>query len=186
MPQAAQSRSFHRLVVVVSDREGAGQAASRALADLAGARSVDVPVPAADHPPNDAYREVIRRGARFLDLVAPTNIFTLLTVDSLAAVPEAASRAAATTGSRQAVLTLLVIDHRAHRYRALWPEDLNEDLTKLALSLGDSAEFEPGPGTVQVYTVPERRHVLLRRAFHPAVDARRGVGGHGRYRLLVC
>lgn len=155
MPQAAQSMSFHRLVVVVSDGERAGQAASRALADLAGARSVDAPVAAAGHPPNDAYREVIRRGVRFLDLVAPTDVFTLVTADSLAAVPEAVSRAAAAMGKQQAVLTLLVIDHQAHRYRALSPEDLNEDLTKLALSLGDSAEFEPGPGTVQIYTVPD-------------------------------
>jgi thiamine pyrophosphate-dependent acetolactate synthase large subunit-like protein len=140
------------MVVVVSDGEVVGPAASRALADLAGGRDVDATVPAASHPANDDYREVIRRGLRFLDLVVSADAFSLLTVDSLAAVPDAVSRAAR---GQQAVLTLLVLDHHDYRYCATSPDDLNEELAKLALTLGDSVEFEPGPSTVQVYTTPD-------------------------------
>jgi len=141
-----------RLVVVVSDGEVVGAAASRALADLAGGRVVDAAVPAASHPSNDDYREVIRRGLRFLDPVVPADTFTLLTVDSLAAVPNAVSRAA--LGERT-VLTLLALDHHDYRYHMISPDGLEDELAKLALSLGDSVEFEPGPHTVQVYTTPD-------------------------------
>jgi 3-acetyloctanal synthase len=152
MPQMPQLIPVRRLVVVVSDGEVVAAAASRALADLAGRRAVDAAVPASSHPANDEYREVIRRGLRFLDPVVPADTFTLLTVDSLAAVPNAVSRAAR---GRRAVLTLLVLDHRDYRYRMMAPDGLNEELAKLALSLGEEAEFEPGPHTVQVYTAPD-------------------------------
>jgi len=149
MPQLIPVR---RLVVVVSDSEVVGAAASRALADLAGERVVDAAVPAAIHEANNEYQEVIRRGLRFLDPVVPADTFILITVDSLAAVPNAVSRAAQ---AQRAVLTLLVLDHHDYRYHMISPEDLNEELAKLALSLGDSVEFDPGPHTVQVYTVPD-------------------------------
>lgn len=152
MPRTPQLTPFRRLVVVVSDGEVVGPAASRALADLAGGRAVGAAVPAAGHPANEDYLEVIRRGRRFLDLVAPADAFTLVTADSLAAVPDAVSRAAA---GQRAVLSLLVLDHQDYRYRLTSPGDLNEGLAKLALSLGDSVEFEPGPHTVQVYTAPD-------------------------------
>jgi hypothetical protein len=149
MPQTSPVR---RLVVVISDGEVVGAAASRALADLAGRRPVDAAVPAASHPASNDYREVIRRGQRFLDSVVPADTFMLLTADSLAAVPNAVSRAAQ---GQRAVLTLLVLDHHDYRYRMMSPDDLNEELDKLALSLGDSVEFEPGPHTVHVYTAPD-------------------------------
>jgi 3-acetyloctanal synthase len=152
MPQTPQLMPLRRLMVVVSDGEVVGPAASRALADLAGGRAVDAAVPAARHPANEGYREVIQRGLRFLDIVVPADAFTLVTADSLAAVPDAVSRAAQ---EQRAALTLLVLDHHDYRYRATSPDDLNEELAKLALSLGDSVEFEPGPSTVQVYTAPD-------------------------------
>jgi 3-acetyloctanal synthase len=152
MPQMPQLIPVHRLVVVVSDSEVVGAAASRALADLAGGRAVDAAVPAAGHEATSEYREIIRRGSRFLDPVVPADTFTLLTADSLAAVPNAVSRAAR---EHRAVLTLLVLDHHDYRYRMTEPDYLNEELAKLALSLGDSVEFEPGPYTVQVYTDPD-------------------------------
>jgi 3-acetyloctanal synthase len=152
MAQIPQIMPVRRFVVVVSDGEVVGAAASRALADLAGGRTVEAVFPAASHQANDDYEEIIRRGLRFLDPAVPKDTFTLLTVDSLAAVPNALSRAAR---GEQAVLTLLVLDHDDYRYRMISPEDLNEELAKLALSLGDSVEFEPGPHTVQVYTVPD-------------------------------
>jgi thiamine pyrophosphate-dependent acetolactate synthase large subunit-like protein len=152
MPQTPQLTPFRRLVVVVSDGDGVAPAASRALADLAGGRVVDAAVPAAGHQANGDYREVIRRGLRYLDLVVPVDTFTLVTADSLAAVPDAVSRAA--KGER-AVLTLLLLDHGDYRYRATSPDNLNEELAKLALSLGACVEFEPSPYTVQVYTVPD-------------------------------
>jgi thiamine pyrophosphate-dependent acetolactate synthase large subunit-like protein len=152
MPQTPQLMPFRRLVVVVSDGAAVGPAASRALADLAGGRAVDAAVPAARHPANDDYREVIQRGLRFLDLVVPADAFTLLTVDSLAVVPDAVRQAAQ---GQRAALTLLVLDHHDYRYRVTSPDGLNEELAKLALSLGDSVEFEPGPYTVQVYTSPD-------------------------------
>lgn len=147
-----QTSPVCRLVVVVSDGEVVGPAASRALADLAGGRAVDVSVPAASHLANNDYRELIRRGLRFLDPVVPADTFTLVTVDSLVAVSNAVSRAAQ---GQRAVLTLLVLDHHDYRYRMISPDDLNEELAKLALSLGDCVEFEPGPHTVQVYTAPD-------------------------------
>lgn len=152
MPQMPQLIPVRRLVVVVSDGEVVGAAASRALADLAGGRTVDAAVPAATHQANNEYQEVIRRASRFLDPVVPADTFTLITVDSLASVPNAVSRAAQ---AERAVLTLLVLDHRDYRYHMISPDDLNTELAKLAQSLGDSVEFEPGPHTVQVYTVPE-------------------------------
>jgi hypothetical protein len=152
MPQTPQPMPLRRLVVVVSDGDVVGPAASRALADLAGKRVVDTAVPAACHPANDDYLEVIRRGLRFLDLVVSADTFTLLTADSLAAVPDAVGRAAQ---GQRATLTLLVLDHHDYRYRVTSPDQLNEELAKLALSLGDSVEFDPGPYTVQVYTNPD-------------------------------
>jgi 3-acetyloctanal synthase len=143
---------IQRLVVVVTDSDVVGAAASRALADLAGGRAVDAAVPAASHPATGEYREVIRRGLRFLDPVGPADTFTLLALDSLTAVPKAVSRAAQ---EQRAVLTLLVLDHQDYRYHMMSPEDLNEELASLALSLDDSVEFEPGPHTVQVYTAPD-------------------------------
>jgi thiamine pyrophosphate-dependent acetolactate synthase large subunit-like protein len=143
---------FRRMVVVVSDGDVAGPAASRALADLAGGRLVEAAVRPAAHPANDDYLEVIRRGLRFLDPVAPADTFTLLTADSLAGVPNAVNQAAR---GQRAALTLLVLDHHDYRYRAITPDDLNEELAKLALSLSDLVEFEPGPLTVQVYTDPD-------------------------------
>jgi 3-acetyloctanal synthase len=84
-----------RMVVVVSDREVVGAAASRALSDLAaGRRAVDAAVPVAADPANDEYREIVRRGLRFLDQAVPDDPFTLLTVDSPAAVSDAVGRAA--------------------------------------------------------------------------------------------
>ena len=148
MPKAVP---VHRLVVVVSDSDVVGAAASRALTDLAGGRAVDAAVPAASHPATSEYREVIRRGLRFLGPVVPADTFTLLTLDSLAAVPNAVSLAAQ---GQRAVLALLVLDHQDYRYQMMSPEGLNEELAKLALSLGESVEFEPGPHTVQVYTTP--------------------------------
>jgi thiamine pyrophosphate-dependent acetolactate synthase large subunit-like protein len=152
MPQAPQLKPVRRLVVVVSDGEGMGAAASRALADLAGKRALDAAVPAAGHPANGDYREIIRRGLRYLDLVAPSDALTLLTADSLAAVPDAVGRAAR---GQRAVLSLLLLDHHDYRYRVTSPDDLNEELAKLALSLGACVEFEPGPYTVHVYTAPD-------------------------------
>lgn len=152
MSQKPQLMPFRRLVVVVSDGEVVGPAASRALADLAGGRAVETAVPAARRPVNDDYQEVIRRGLRFLDHAVPTEAFTLVTADSLAAVPDAVSRAAK---EQQAAVSLLVLDHPDYRYRVTSPDDLHEELAKLALSLGDLVEFEPNPGTVQVYTAPD-------------------------------
>jgi 3-acetyloctanal synthase len=152
MPQTPPLTPVRRLVVTVSDSAIVGAAASRALTDLAGQRTVDAAVPPSARPANDEYGEVIRRGLRFLDPVVPADTFTLLTVDSLAAIPNAASRAA---HGQRSVLTLLVLDHRDYRYRMMSPDGLNEELAKLALSLDDPVEFEPGPHTVQVYTMPD-------------------------------
>jgi hypothetical protein len=152
MPQTPQQSPVRRLVVVVSDGTTVGAAASRALADLAGPRPVEAAVPAAGDPANDEYRQVIQRGRRFLDLVAPSDTFALVPADSMAAIPEAVSQAGR---SGRSVLTLLVLDHHDYRYRETAPGDLNEDLAKLALALGDSVEFEAGPNTVQVYTGPD-------------------------------
>jgi thiamine pyrophosphate-dependent acetolactate synthase large subunit-like protein len=152
MPETPQSGPLLRVVAVVTDGDVAGPAASRALTDLAGDRAVSVAVPAASWPAGEDYQEVVRRGLRFLDLVAPADAFALVTTDSLEAVPEAVSRAAQ---GRRAVLSLLIFDHRDYRYRVTAPEELHEELAKLALSLGDSAEFEPGPYSVQVYADPD-------------------------------
>ncbi len=149
MPQTPDPTSIRRLVVTVSDREAVGPAASRALADLGGERAVGTAVSAAGRPPTDDYQEIVRRGRRFLDQAVPEDAFTLLAVDSLAGVPDAVGRAAE---GRRAVLTLLVLDHHDHRYDVTSPDELNEELTKLAQALGDSVEFEPGPCSVQVYT----------------------------------
>jgi thiamine pyrophosphate-dependent acetolactate synthase large subunit-like protein len=147
-----QTTAFRRLVVTVSDGGTVGAAAGRALTDLAAGRAVHTAVDAADHPTNDEYQEVIRRGTRFLEQAVPADAFTLVTVDSLADVADAVSRAA---DGQRAVLTLLVLDHHDHRYNATSPDDVNEELAKLAQSLGDSVEFEPGPYTVQVYTTAD-------------------------------
>ncbi|MEU4997059.1 hypothetical protein [Streptomyces sp. NPDC021622] len=151
-----QATPFRRLVVVVTDGETVGHAAARALTDLAGARGLDVPVKPADDPANDDYREVVTRGLRFLDLVAPEDRFTLLTVDSLAAVEAAVNAATAAQGGAQggqkSVLSLLLLDHADYRYRMTSPDELNEQLAKLSLAIGESAEFEPSPYSVHVYT----------------------------------
>lgn len=152
MSEVPQGAPYRRLVVVVTDGTAVSSAASRALTDLAGARDIDSPVLPAGHPAGDDYREIIKRGLRFLDLVVPEDGFTLLTVDSLAAVPDAVSGA---TGQQQAVLCLLLLDHHDYRYRVTSPDDLNEQLAKLALALGGSVEFDPGPHTVQVYSDPD-------------------------------
>jgi thiamine pyrophosphate-dependent acetolactate synthase large subunit-like protein len=155
MAQKPQLMPFRRLVAVVSDREVVGAAASRALADLAdlaGGRAVEAAVPAARHPVNDDYQEVIRRGLRFLDHATPAETLTLVTADSLAAVPDAISRA---VQEEPATLSLLVLDHPDYRYRVTAPDDLHEELAKLGLSLGESVEFEPSPCTVQVYTAAD-------------------------------
>lgn len=152
MPETPQISPFRRLVIVVTDGEVVGPAAGRALADLAGARDVDVAVSPADHPANDDYREVVKRGLRFLDLVVPTDAFTLLTIDSLTAVQDAVINA---TRGQRSVLSLLLLDHHDYRYSVTSPDDLNEQLAKLALSLSDSVEFDPGPYNVQVYTDPD-------------------------------
>lgn len=152
MPEMSQTNPFRRLVVVLTDGEVVGPAAARALADLAGTRHVDAAVAPADHPVNDEYREVVTRGARFLDLVVPEDAFTLLTVDSLDAVPAAALAA---TGGRKSVLSLLLVDHGDYRYRVTEPDRLNEQLFELAGALDDSVEFEPSPYSVQVYTEPD-------------------------------
>jgi len=152
MPQTPQPMPIRRLVVVVSDGEMVGPAASRALTDLAGGRAVDAAAPAAGHPAGDEYQEVVRRGRRYLEGAVPEDAFTLLTVDSLAAVPDAVGRAAE---GQRAALTLLVIDHRDYHYSVTSPDVLNDELAKLTQSLGDSVEFEPGPHTVQVYTAPD-------------------------------
>jgi thiamine pyrophosphate-dependent acetolactate synthase large subunit-like protein len=152
MTQEPQPMSFLRLVVVVSDREVVGAAASRALADLTGGRTVNAATPPAHHPANDDYQEVIRRGLRFLDHAVPTEAFTLVTADSLAAVPDAVSQSAQ---GQQATLSLLVLDHEDYRYSVTSLDDLHEELAKLAMSLDDAVEFEPNPYTVQVYTAPD-------------------------------
>jgi 3-acetyloctanal synthase len=152
MSQTSQPRSARRLVVVVSDNDVVSAAASRALQDLAGTRAVGAPVPAAGFPASDDYREVIRRGLRFLDRVVPQDEFTLVTAGSLAAVPAAVTGAA---GEQGAVLTLLVLDHPDYRHRAMSPDDLDRELAGLASSLADSAEFAPSPYTVHVYTDPD-------------------------------
>ncbi|MFE0766495.1 hypothetical protein [Streptomyces smyrnaeus] len=144
--------STHRLVVVVTDRDAVGPAASRALTDLAGRREADVGAPPAPAPSQQDYQEVVQRGLRFLDLVAPEDRLTLLTVSSLDEVDKAALEAA---GDHKAVLSLLVIDHAEHRYRMTSPDDLNRRLAELARSLGDTVAFEPGPCSVQVYTDPD-------------------------------
>jgi 3-acetyloctanal synthase len=139
-------------MVVVSDREVVSTAAGRALKDLAGIRAVDASVSAGGYLANDDYREVIRRGLRFLDRVVPQDEFTLVTTGSLAAVPAAITGAAVEQAS---VLTLLVLDHPDYRYSAMSPDYLDRELASLALSLADSVEFEPSPYTVQVYTDPD-------------------------------
>ena len=149
MPQTPDPTSIRRLVVTVSDGDAVGPAASRALADLGEGRVIRAAVPAAARPSAGDYQEIVRRGRRFLDQAVPEDAFTLLTVDSLAEVPDAVGRAAE---GRPAVLTLLVLDHRDYRYDVVSPDELNDELIKLAQSLGDSVEFEPGPCTVQVYT----------------------------------
>ena len=50
------------------------------------------------------------------------------------------------------MLTLLVLDHDDYRYDVTSPDELNEELIKLAQALGEPVEFEPGPCTVHVYT----------------------------------
>jgi 3-acetyloctanal synthase len=152
MSQTSQPRSAHRLVVVVSDSEVVSAAASRALKDLAGTRTVGTPVPAAGYLANDDYGEVIRRGLRFLDRVVPQDTFTLVTAGSLTAVPEAVASAAR---EQAAIVTLLVIDHADYRYSPISPDDLNGELASLARSLADSVEFQPSPYTVQVYIDPD-------------------------------
>lgn len=152
MPETSQSTPVRRLVAVVSDGEVVGPAASRAIADLAGGRKADAAFPPASHPGNGAYQEIIQRGLRYLDLVAPSDSFSVLAADSLAAVPEAVSRA---VQGQRAVLTLLVIARGDYRYHVTSPDDINEELAKLALSLGDAAEFEPSPATVHVYTAAD-------------------------------
>jgi thiamine pyrophosphate-dependent acetolactate synthase large subunit-like protein len=152
MPQTQEPFPIRRLVVVVGDGEVVGPAASRALADLAEGRALDAAVPAAGSLVNDDYQEVVRRGRRFLDQAVPADPFTLLTVDSLAAVPDAVVRAAE---GQRAALTLLVLDHHDHRYSVVAPDALNEEMAKLAQALGDAVEFEPGPYTVQVYAAPD-------------------------------
>src|ERR1700722_6189944 len=152
MPQKSKVTPYNRLVVVVADGGLTGQAASRALADLAGPRPVRAAVQPASAPAGEAYLEVIRRGRRFLDAAVPADAFTLLIADCLAAVPELVSRAAT---EHRTVLTLLVLDHEDYRPAAAPPEHLNEELAKLALALGDSVAFEPGPSTVQCYRDPE-------------------------------
>ncbi|MEU5128123.1 hypothetical protein [Streptomyces mobaraensis] len=152
MPETPHSGGLRRLVAVVSDRDVAGPAAARALRDLAGARDVVTPVEPAGHDATDAYREVVERGLRFLDLVGPEDRFTLVTADSLAGVESAVTEAAA---GGKAVLSLLVVDHQELRYRMTSPDDLNTRLAKLAAALGDAVEFEPSPYTVHVYTDPD-------------------------------
>lgn len=152
MPEMPQVTSFRRLVVVVTDGGVAGPAAARALTDLAGERKADLPAAPAADPANDDYREVVKRGLRFLDLVSPDDRLTLLTVDSLAAVQDAVIEAAQ---GQETVLSLLVVDHGDYRYRMTAPDDLNEQLVKLSLSLSDTVEFDPSPYTVQVYTDPD-------------------------------
>jgi 3-acetyloctanal synthase len=152
MSETSQPISVRRLVVVVGDGEVVSAAASRALNDLAGTRVVSASVAAASYPADDGYGEVIRRGLRFLDRVAPRDEFTLLTVGALADVPGAVTGAAA---GQAAVLTLLVLDHPGYGYRAISPGDLDEQLAGLAASLGDAVEFQPSPYTVQVYTGPD-------------------------------
>jgi thiamine pyrophosphate-dependent acetolactate synthase large subunit-like protein len=149
MPETPQISPLRRLVIVVTDGEVLGPAAARALADLAGARNVNMAISPAADPANDDYREVIKRGLRFLDLVVPGDAFTLLMADSLAALQGAVIKAARQDRS---VLSLLLLDHHDYRYSVTSPDDLNEQLAKLALSLSDSVEFDPGPHTVQVYT----------------------------------
>ncbi|WP_431771340.1 hypothetical protein [Streptomyces cucumeris] len=144
---------FRRLVVVVTDSDVMGPAAARALSDLAGARDIDIAVSPAGNPANDEYREVVKRGLRFLDLVAPEDRFTLLTVDSLDAVRDAVRDAALGVAQDQkTVLSLLVVDHAAHRYRMTSPDELNERLCAISRELGETVEFEPSPYTVHVYT----------------------------------
>ena len=99
MSQTSQPRSIRRLVAVVSDSDVVSAAASRALQDLAGTRTVGASVPPASYPANDDYREVIRRGLRFLDRVVPQDEFTLVTAGSLAAVPAAVALPVTVTSS---------------------------------------------------------------------------------------
>jgi thiamine pyrophosphate-dependent acetolactate synthase large subunit-like protein len=152
MSQSSQPKSIRRLVAVVSDSDVVSAAASRALQDLAGTRTVGASVPPASYPAGDDYREVVKRGLRFLDRVVPHDEFTLVTAGSLAAVPAAIAGA---TGERASVLTLLVLDHPGYRGGAMSSGDLDRELAGLASSLGDSAEFQPSPYTVHVYTDPD-------------------------------
>ena len=153
MPETSHVSSLRRLVVVVTDAGAVGPAAARALTDLAGAdRTVDLPVAPADHPADESYGEVVRRGLRFLDLVAPTDELTLVTVDSLSAVKDAV---VASAQGRRTVLTLMVVDHRDQHYGPTAPDELNDQLAELASALEGAVEFEPSPTTVQVYTDPQ-------------------------------
>ncbi|WP_405163128.1 hypothetical protein OG203_43865 [Nocardia sp. NBC_01499] len=142
-----------RLLAVVSQRNTIGPAASRVLADLAGSREVDT----AAAPPHAAmaqpeYEQVLTRARRFLDAVAPEDPLSLVVADSLDALPDAIATAAA---GDDAVLTLLIIDHDECRYRAAEPDTVNRMLAKVAISLPDTVEFDPGPHTVHVYTDPD-------------------------------
>lgn len=152
MPESQQAERAHRIVAVVSDASVVGPAAARALTDLAGQRRLDLPVHPREAEVTDEYLEVIRRGVRFLDSVAPADSMSVVAVDSLAALPSAIRGLVA---DARAVLSLLVIDHSAYRYNALCADELNEQLTELGTSLADYVDFEPGPYTVQVYTEPD-------------------------------
>ena len=164
MPQTPQPSAVRRLVVVVSDRGTVAAAAGRALAALAGGRESAAAGPAADHPENEEFREVVRRGRRYLDQALPDDVFDLLTVDTLASVPDAVARSAQ---GRPSVLTLLVVDHHDYRYQVTSPDELNEELAKMALAVGDSVHFEPGPATVQVYTDPDLASYYATEHFTP-------------------
>ncbi|MBO0819740.1 MAG: hypothetical protein J2P26_02700 [Nocardiopsaceae bacterium] len=152
MPDSTQANTVRRLVVIVTDAGIVGPAAARALTDLAGPRTLELPAAPAGHPATPEYEEVLSRGLRFLDLVGPADTLALVVVDSLDAVADAVLAAA--RGAR-AVLTLLVIDHRDHRYSVTAPDALNGRLAELVSALGDTVEFEPSPTTVQVYTDPD-------------------------------
>jgi thiamine pyrophosphate-dependent acetolactate synthase large subunit-like protein len=153
MPGSMDESPPRRMVVVVSDRDQLAAAAAAGLTDLAAGsdRNIRLGTVTRMAPAflTQAYDQVVERARRFLDRVTPRDEFVLVTASTLDEVP---GRCADSAGADPAVITLLVIDHPAHRYSALAATALEEHLVKITDLLPDGIQFTPSPATVQVYT----------------------------------
>jgi 3-acetyloctanal synthase len=155
------SRSSRFLLVVVSDRPAVPQAAAHALRDLTVGSTrclhVDRSRLAPRPQPREEQRQVTERARRYLDHTLPGGGFGLVVTRALADVPAAVADA---TRGVPTVLALLVVDHAGHRPRPTAPEPMAEQLAKLVAALPEHVTFKPSPGTVHVYTEPDRDALL--------------------------